>query len=93
MIFRAIFWIAVVAVFIPREPDLGYGHPGAIVLPPMIAEFLGATFKLPPCDEHARCVSGLSFASDFRQTVREHLERAKADLKATSPTSHQILPH
>jgi hypothetical protein len=29
MLFRAIFWIAVVAIFMPREPDLGLGRPGA----------------------------------------------------------------
>jgi hypothetical protein len=28
MIFRAMFWIAVVAVLMPREPDLGLGRPG-----------------------------------------------------------------
>jgi hypothetical protein len=28
MIVRAIFWIAVVAVLMPREPDLGLGRPG-----------------------------------------------------------------
>lgn len=87
MIFRALFWIAVVAVFIPREPDLGYGPPGAIALPPKIAEFVASTFKVPPCDERSQCVAGLSIASDFRQAVRERLERAKADLKASSPPS------
>jgi len=29
MLFRAIFWIGVVAVLMPREPDLGLGRPGA----------------------------------------------------------------
>ena len=28
MIFRAAFWIAVVVVFLPHEPDVGYGRPG-----------------------------------------------------------------
>jgi hypothetical protein len=28
MIFRAIFWVAVVAAFLPHEPDLSYGRPG-----------------------------------------------------------------
>ena len=95
MIFRAIFWIAVVAVFIPREPDLGYGAPGAITLPPQIGQFVAATFKVPPCDERARCVAGLSIASDFRQAVRERLVRAKADLKASSPPSlaHLVPSH
>lgn len=76
-----------VAVFIPREPDLGYGRPNAIALPPKTAEWLAETFKVPPCDERKPCVAGLSIASDFRQAVRERLERAKADLKASSPPS------
>lgn len=90
MILRAAFWIAVVAVFIPREPDLGYGRPGALALPPKTSEWLATTFKVPPCDERPQCVAGLSFAADFRQTVRERLEAAKADLKASPPPSLAI---
>jgi hypothetical protein len=29
MIFRAVFWIGLVALLMPHEPDLGLGHPGA----------------------------------------------------------------
>lgn len=29
MLFRAIFWIGLVSVLMPREPDLGLGRPGA----------------------------------------------------------------
>jgi hypothetical protein len=29
MILRAIFWIGVVALLMPREPDLGFGRPAA----------------------------------------------------------------
>lgn len=29
MIFRAIFWIGLVALLAPHEPDLGLGRPGA----------------------------------------------------------------
>jgi hypothetical protein len=32
MIFRAIFWIAVVALLMPHEPDLGLGRPGGASL-------------------------------------------------------------
>jgi hypothetical protein len=34
MILRAMFWIAVVAVLMPREPDLGMGRPGVDVSSP-----------------------------------------------------------
>lgn len=29
MIFRAVFWIGLVSLLAPHEPDLGLGHPGA----------------------------------------------------------------
>jgi len=30
MIFRAIFWVGLVALLMPHEPDLGFGRPVAI---------------------------------------------------------------
>src|SRR6202008_3974289 len=30
MIFRAIFWIGLVAVLMPHEPDLGFGRPASL---------------------------------------------------------------
>lgn len=88
MILRAAFWIAVVAVFIPREPDVGYGRPNApSVVPPKAVEAIAQVLKVPPCAERTQCVAGFSLASDFRQTVRERLERAKAELKASTPPS------
>jgi hypothetical protein len=88
MILRAAFWITVVAVFIPQEPDIGYGRPDApSVAPPKIVEFAAQLLKVPPCAEHAQCVAGLSLASDYRQAARERLERAKTALKASTPPS------
>ncbi len=88
MILRAAFWITVVAVFIPREPDIGYGRPDApSVAPPKIVELAAQWLKVPPCAEPAHCVAGLSLAADFRQAVRERLERAKTELKASTPPS------
>ena len=85
MILRAAFWIAVVAVFIPREPDVGYGRPSVpSVVPPKTAAWIAETFKVPPCAQRPQCVGGHSLASDLRQVVLERLERAKADLKASA---------
>ena len=39
MILRAIFWIGVVAVLMPREPDLGLGRPGASAPSALLARF------------------------------------------------------
>jgi hypothetical protein len=30
MIFRAIFWVGLVALLMPHEPDLGFGRPASI---------------------------------------------------------------
>lgn len=88
MILRAAFWITVVAVFIPQEPDIGYGPPGApSVAPPKIVEFAARLLKVPPCAEHAQCVADLPFATKYRQEVREGLERAKTELNASTPPS------
>jgi hypothetical protein len=82
MILRAVFWIAVVAVFIPREPDVGFGRPNVpSIVPPKTAEWIAQTFKVPPCDERSQCLGGLSFASDLRQGLIERLERAKAEIR------------
>ncbi len=95
MILRAAFWIAVVAVFIPREPDIGYGRPSVpSMVPPKTAAWIAETFKVPPCAKRPQCADGPSFVSDLRQAVLEHLEHAKADLKASAPQSldHRIMP-
>jgi len=94
MILRAAFWIAVVAVFIPREPDLGYGRPGVpSIVPPKAAEWIAQSFKVPPCDERTHCLGGLSLAADLRAAMLERLERAKAELKADdTPTLATRMP-
>jgi hypothetical protein len=86
MILRAAFWITVVAVFIPREPDISYGSPSVpSMVPPKTAQWIVQSLKVPPCDERAHCPGGLSLAADLRQAVLESLERAKADLKSSRP--------
>jgi len=81
-ILRAAFWITVVLLFIPREPDIGYDGADALsVAPPKVVAFLAQMLNIPPCAEHAQCTADLSLMSDFRQAVRSHLERARAELK------------
>jgi len=94
MILRAAFWIAVVAVFIPREPDLGYGRPGVpSIVPPKAVEWVAQSFKVPPCKERTHCLGGLSPAGDLRTAMLERLERAKAELKADdTPTLATRMP-
>jgi len=88
MIFRAVFWIAVVAVFMPHEPDLGFGRPGAQVFPPTkFADWTPAKIKAPgtPCEgRQALCAGGLILADDLRNTILSNLDRVKTDLKQSA---------
>ena len=88
MIFRAAFWIAVVAVFMPREPDLGFGRPGAEVLPPTkSAGWTPADIMAPGpscAGGQALCASGPMLAGDLRNTILSNLDRVKTDLKQSA---------
>ena len=84
MILRAAFWIAVVALLIPREPDVGFGRPNVpSIVPPKTAEWIAKTFKVPPCSERTQCLGGLTVASDLREAVIARLDRAKDEIRAS----------
>jgi hypothetical protein len=82
MILRAAFWIVVVAVFVPHEPDLGFGPQG--ILPPKAADWI-SQYASPPslaCEDHTRqCPAGLELAADLRSTILSNLGRVRAELK------------
>ena len=76
MIFRAAFWIAFVAVFMPHEPDLGFGRPNAAgFLPSKMPDWMSGTVQ----------AGGPIIADDLRSTILSNLDRVKAELKQ----SHQ----
>jgi len=65
MIVRAVFWIAVVGVLMPHEPDLGLGRPGAVtsLLPAPAAAWIDNAVGAPraACDAHAEgCTTALT---------------------------------
>jgi len=92
MILRAAFWIAVVAVLMPREPDVGFGRPTVpSIVPPKTAEWMARTFKVPPCEDRAGCLDGLMFAADLRGALLQRLDRAKEDLKASDADAPPLL--
>ncbi len=84
MIFRAAFWIAVVAVFMPHEPDLGYGRPGLTGLaPPKPADW--ASVKLPAklcADNPQVCAGAMTVGFDLKGTILNNIDRVKGELKA-----------
>ena len=91
MIFRAIFWIGLVAVMMPHEPDLGFGRPGAAdaaVADTGLADWAKA--KLQPNLKDPQnlcrfstdtCSAGASLIDNFRSAAMRSLADVKADIR------------
>ena len=83
MILRALFWIAVVAILMPHEPDLGLGRPGAraALLPSAAAAWLETAMGAPEkaCTNHAQ---GCAAAFGMLDTVQTAAVRSLAQVKA-----------
>ncbi len=91
MIFRAIFWIGLVAVLMPREPDLGFGRPGADSAPAAdTVSALRADFAHPEricATSGAACADGVGVIDDFRAFALRSLTQIKSEI-AASQRSH-----
>jgi hypothetical protein len=85
MIFRAIFWIAVVAVLMPREPDLGLGRPGVTAsLPGAIFSKLTALAEpgSTGCkDRQMACIAASGVAGQLQNTAFQSLAEVKAEIE------------
>ncbi|HVZ91374.1 MAG TPA: hypothetical protein VG843_06965 [Rhizomicrobium sp.] len=91
MIFRAIFWIGLVAVMMPREPDLGFGRPSPLDRPadPALASLgqdyasRGAAGAEALCGPGAKtCADAVSIVDEFRSMTLARLAKVKADIEA-----------
>ena len=80
MIFRAIFWIGLVSLLTPHEPDLGLGHPGAGTLPPATIPSPASGLSRTGQDCGSACVGGL--LSVFHLNTDRNLTARLADVKA-----------
>jgi len=81
MIFRAVLSIAIVALFIPHEPDLGFGRPGG-TLSPKLGDWAAAPLAAQLCGkDHHACADGFDLVGDLRGTLLSNLERVKSELK------------
>lgn len=90
MIFRAIFWIGLVALLMPREPDLGFGRPAALDTA-VVSDAAGwANAQVSPAlkDPHnlcrynsAACAAGASMLDEFRAATMRSLAEVKADIE------------
>ncbi len=83
MILRAIFWIGLVSFLMPREPDLGFGRPGAEISPTSIAAIIQSTDVQGACTAHAQaCAGGLSLLDGFQAYAVRSLDQVRADIEA-----------
>jgi hypothetical protein len=84
MIFRAVFWIGLVSLLTPHEPDLGLGRPGAGTLHPSPA-ILRSTAKglsRMGADCGSACAGGLGLLSLFHLNANSSVTAGLADVKA-----------
>ena len=88
MIFRAVFWIGLVSLLTPHEPDLGLGRPGAGTVHPSPVALLssaasGLSQQGTGCEQ--QCAGGLGILSIFHlnnSTVTAGLMDVKAQIDA-----------
>ena len=73
MLFRAIFWIGLVSVLMPREPDLGFGRPG-----PGVELTTGLLNWIRPAPK----VDSPNTGSTTRSFTLRSLAQVKADIAA-----------
>jgi hypothetical protein len=82
MLLRALFWITVVSVLAPREPDMGFERPGAFAS--MLAsggERLGNPVHQPRQEREVRCDAIRAFFDVLQSDVTRNLLRVKADIE------------
>jgi hypothetical protein len=82
MIFRAIFWIGLVALLMPHEPDLGYGRPGA-----HLSNFVPGGGPSLCTGHESACASGLSLFDRFQDVAVRSLDQVRADIDAHRRTA------
>ena len=85
MIFRAVFWIGLVSLLAPHEPDLGLGRPGAGTLPlPPTAGLSSAAIGLSRPDGvcGSACAGGLGLLNIFHLNTDSSITAGLADVRA-----------
>ena len=83
MIFRAIFWVGLVSLLTPHEPDLGLGRPGAgISLPTLVKSWSVIGLSRPGCDGEA-CAGGLGAVQQWRASAGKSLADVRTEIDAS----------
>ena len=88
MILRAVFWLALVAVLAPHQPDVGFGPPKLpSIVPSKIAERMMQSTKVSPCSERTPCLGDFSLVGDIREAMIARLGRARDEIRAAERAS------
>ncbi|MGH6872480.1 MAG: hypothetical protein ACREHE_13340 [Rhizomicrobium sp.] len=80
MLFRALFWIALVSILMPREPNLGFGRPGASLATAFFPQAAQAASGRPCQLGPAACMAGLSVLDRLPELGLRPLSAVKADI-------------
>jgi len=84
MIFRAVFWIGLVSLLTPHEPDLGLGRPGAGTsqLSPAMIQSAASGLSRTGQDCGSACAGGLGLLKVFHLNTDASVTAGLADVKA-----------
>ena len=89
MLLRAVFWIGLISLMMPHEPDLGFGRPGAGpattagTQPSTITSLIQSPSVQDACANHAvACAGGLSILDRFQSMAVRSLDEVRADIEA-----------
>ena len=84
MLFRALFWIGIVALLMPHEPDLGLGRPGTGFVRDafgMAKDAAGQSSGICGGRE-SLCAAAFGLLSSVQQNTVRNLAQVKAQLEA-----------
>lgn len=85
MIFRAVFWIGLVSLLTPHEPDPGLGRPGAgtqQTSTPAMIQSAAAGLSRSGQDCGSACAGGLGLLGLFHLNTDPGIAAGLADVKA-----------
>jgi hypothetical protein len=85
MIFRAIFWIGLVALLMPRTPDPAPGRPDAgTSLPSAMTSWIAGLSRPEPvmCADAAACAGSPAFLDTLQENAARGLAAVKAEIDA-----------
>jgi hypothetical protein len=80
MLFRAVFWIGLVSLLVPHEPDLGFGRPHLGASEPTSAPVDRSQLEVCKAGETA-CSSGFWLLNSFQSVAVRSLAQVKADIE------------